>query len=447
MAQESWESSLLPPRRSVAPRKVQRCTAIAAVEKDGAAAETVASLAAELKAVARPIAAAGTRRLGERARLCSLEMINFKCFEQRSLAFDSHGCCCIVGPNSSGKSSVFDAINFVTLRTARSLRYLVRRCRPAVASCSVTAVFDTERLGKVTLRREVCLEGPKEHRVSYAVAAGESCLKEVQEAKYASWIDHVLCWKEGVVMMEQFGLIEKSSVSQLLEILPKALDDLKAHDIPQPPLLKRRAAGHSQGIVSHTPSVRTTAEAWLGRRVDEIYRELSREPLDDAWQAWSEGGQACLRRLQDGTFTFLVSQRRGLAALGYGSPLESLSDGDRDLLALALMLALPGLRVASSELQDILPPLVILDEPDSRLDKRRAHCLWQLLCGPGRPAQCLLMSLNNHRAFVKVEGVLKLPELVIKFDATEEEDSNEQNDIYGDAHLTSADARAKRRRL
>merc|ERR1740130_866963 len=172
----------------------------------------------------------------------------------------------------------------------------------------------------------------------------------------------------------------------------------------------RRAVGQSSKSSARNTGVE--AEAWVARRLDEIYRELSRDPLDEHFETWGDGGQASLRRLQDGSFTIFVSRKRGLAATGYGSPLEELSDGDRDLCALALLLTLPALRHFSGGLQDALPPLVMLDEPDSRLDKRGARCLWRLLSGPQRPGLCLVTSLNNHQAFTEMPDSIVLPELV-----------------------------------
>lgn len=283
----------------------------------------------------------------------------------------------------------------------------------------------------MTLQREIILDSPKEHRVTYAIAAGERPLTDLSEAKYAVCIKKLLCWEDSCVVMNQFSLIGESSVTQLLARLPEALDELEAESGANPPMLKRRTVSHSSTSVSRGTGVRTKAEAWVGRRLDEIYRELSREPLDEHFQTWGDGGQACLHRLQDGSFTIFVSGRRGLAALGYGSPLESLSDGNRDLCALALQLILPGLISGSSELQDTLPPLVILDEPDSRLDKRAACCLRRFLSGPGGPMQCLLMSLNNHQAFADQPDTIVLPELIAQPSAATDA-SGEEDDPYGD---------------
>merc|ERR1719198_2958171 len=107
-------------------------------------------------------------------------------------------------------------------------------------------------------------------------------------------------------------------------------------------------------------------EAKLARRIDEIYRELSRQPLDEDLTTWGDGGQATLRRAADGSFMIFVSQERGAAAAGYGTQASALSRGDQDLLALSLSLALRAPRQAE------LPDFIFLDEPDVRLDKRHS---------------------------------------------------------------------------
>jgi len=268
-------------------------------------------------------------------------------------------------------------------------------------------------------------------------------MKDMMESEYASWIEKMLCWKEHDVVLNQFSLIEHNSVTQLLARLPHALDELEADGDVRRPMLKRRCISTElSGSESRVTGIRTTAEAWVGRRLDELYRELSREPLDAQYQTWGEGGQACLRRLPDGSFTIFVSQQRGLAALGKGTPLESISDGDRDLCALALLLILPGLTSGSAGLQDVLPPLVIMDEPDSRLDKRGACCLQRLLSEPGRPAQCVVMSLNNHRAFTELQATVELPEMVTESQVSGD-DPAEEDDPYGDSQPRGRSRRCK----
>jgi len=419
--EDSWESTLLPPMRALRKKQPPKATAPIGV------GTLIAS------AAVTPTRAVPDQR--GRAKLLSLEMINFKCFEERTVSFNSDGLSCIVGPNSSGKSSIFDAINFITLRPGKCIRGLVRRCRPAILTCCVTALFETERSGKVTLRREVIIDSPTEHRVTYAASLGNAKPKDMLESEYALWIEKVLCWKESDVVVNQFSLIEQSSLANLLAKLPHALDQLEADGDTRPPMLKRRCIGSDRhGLKSRVTGIRTTAEAWVGRRLDELYRELSREALDAQYQTWGEGGQACLRRLPDGSFTIFVSHQQGLAALGKGTPLESISGGNRDLCALALLLTLPGLSAGSAGLQDVLPPLAILDEPDSRLDKRGALCLRQLLSGPLSPAQCMVMSLNNHRAFNDLPGTVELSEVVIGSQISGDGAEIEE-DPYGDMPL------------
>lgn len=432
-AEESWECSLLPPRRSLPPRARTALTRVRASAVDSATSAAAALVATPVKAAAMTDVTLGTPcQQGSRARLLSLQMTNFKCFDERTISFEWHECSCIVGPNSSGKSSILEAIRFVTLRPVKNIRGLVRRCRPAILRCCVIAVFETERMGRVTLRRGVILDSPKEHRVTCAVADCESALTELSEASYAAWMEKAICWTDTDVIVNQFGLLEEHSVTDLLSKLPKALDQVEADAEIAPPMLKRRpVSSQSLSSVSSVTGIRTKAEAWVARRLDEIYCELTRQPLDEHYQSWGDGGQACLRRLPDGSFTIFVSHRRGVAALGNGSPLECLSDGDRDICAIALLLTLPGLLSGRSQLKDALPPLVILDEPDSRLDKRGALCLRRLLSGPGRPAQCMLMSLNNHHAFQDGVDTILLPEVPAqpRFDGHA---LGDEDDPYGD---------------
>ncbi len=130
-----------------------------------------------------------------------------------------------------------------------------------------------------------------------------------------------------------------------------------------------------------------------------------------AWidvQEWGEGGEAKLRRLPDGSFDLLTSAKRGGASSGYGTSLNSLSDGARlevcskiienrfcmfpphrgtsirhnhesllwsailccpcrDVCALSMLFILPGF---ISGMQDAPLPFVVLDEPEPCL-----HCL------------------------------------------------------------------------
>merc|ERR1711957_435002 len=103
--------------------------------------------------------------------------------------------------------------------------------------------------------------------------------------------------------------------------------------------------------------------------------------------------------MKDGTFTVSVSQGAGKESCTYGVPISSLSTGDCDICALALLLSMPGLQHG---LTDALPSFVLLDEVDSRLDKRHARALWRFLSGPQGPRQCLVLSLNNHGSFSNV---------------------------------------------
>ena len=160
-------------------------------------------------------------------------------------------------------------------------------------------------------------------------------------------------------------------------------------------LLKRRC---SKGSV-RSGAAGARAEAWLTRRIDEVYRELTREPKDDSFEEWGEGGEAKLRRLPDGSFDLLTSQRRGGASSGCGTSLNSLSDGARDICALCMLFVLPGF---ISGMQDALAPFMVLDEPDSRLDKRHASALRRFLQRPDGPKQCLWLSRILRASVVRL---------------------------------------------
>lgn len=269
----------------------------------------------------------------------------------------------------------------------------------------------------MALRREVCArEGADSYESSYWACANSLKQRQLSKEDYSAWIFVALRWEDGSVLLPQFGLLGGHSAEELLASLPAALLRLRAGaaGARAAPLLKRRssrqlgsgpaapalaAAGESgqQHPGTGLSHAGVAAEARLARRVDEIYRELTREVLDDEMREWGDGGQARLRRREDGSFELSVSRRRGAAACGYGTPLSGLSDGDRDVCALALLLALPW--GAPPGLEDALPPFVVLDEPDSRLDKRHSGALWRFLSGPTGPSQCLLLSLDNHEAF------------------------------------------------
>jgi len=221
--------------------------------------------------------------------------------------------------------------------------------------------------------------------------------KPVPEASYSAWLS-ALCWLEGDLILPQFGLLKSRTAAQLLAVLENALKQLPGDDSGKP-LLKRRSPQHRQ---SPQLTLRVTAEACVARRFNEIYRELTREPLDDSLETWSDGNQGLLRRLEGGAFSLCVSEKPGAAACSLGVPLSSLSDGDQDVCALALLLVLPGLLVG---LQETLPLFVVLDEPDSRLEKRHTCALWQFLAGSQGPRQCLILSVNNLAAFDNVPHV------------------------------------------
>jgi len=231
-------------------------------------------------------------------------------------------------------------------------------------------------------------------------------VEQVSRASYAAWIAEALLWADGGLLLRQFGLIRESSAAELLRQLPGMLDKLQSQAEATgggsaPSLLKRRGSGtqlprrreaRAEGLVTSA----VAAEAWVARRVDEVFRELTRRPLDEDMEEWGDGGQACLRRAENGAFALFVSEQRGAAASGYGKELPRLSDGLRDVCALALGLALPGLPAG---LRDSLPPFVVLDEPDSHMDKQHARALLRFLSGSKGPQHCILLSLNNHAAF------------------------------------------------
>eukprot|EP00747_Dinoflagellata_sp_TGD_P112404 gnl/TRDRNA2_/TRDRNA2_171459_c3_seq1.p1 gnl/TRDRNA2_/TRDRNA2_171459_c3~~gnl/TRDRNA2_/TRDRNA2_171459_c3_seq1.p1 ORF type:complete len:497 (+),score=81.83 gnl/TRDRNA2_/TRDRNA2_171459_c3_seq1:38-1528(+) len=354
-----------------------------------------------------------------RARLLKIEMDDFKIFQHQEVCFEEEKPTCVTGDNSSGKSSVMDAIRFVTVRRSdRSLSSFIRMftgdSKDGCSSARVTAHFQCEGLGGLTLRREIVAtttagssRKPTGAENRFSVGTGDGPLRQVAEDNYLAWISSALCWLEDDLLLPQFSLIETRSPEKLLGHLPAALEQLAGQSAATgggAPLLKRRAGGGGSTVSTANRSsalggVKVAAEAWLARKLDEIYRELTREPLDENMEEWGEGGQVALRRASDGTFTIFVSQQRGAAACGFGVPLQNLSDGDRDVCSLALLLTLPGL---VNSMQEALPPFVALDEPDARLDKRHAKALWRFLAGPRGPKQCLIMSLNNHSAFDSV---------------------------------------------
>jgi len=276
------------------------------------------------------------------------------------------------------------------------MRSLVRRSMSLCTRARVRANFECECNGKVSLERIIRVNKTGCDCVLRIFAPGMLEFQQVPEESYSAWLS-ALCWLEGDLILPQFGLLESRTAAQLLALLPDALEQLPGEDTGAP-LLKRRSTQQRQ---SSQLTVRLTAEACVARRFNEIYRELTREPLDDSLEKWSEGNQGLLRRLEGGSFSLWVSEQPGAVACGLGVPLSSLSDGDQDVCALALLLALPGLL---GDVQGMLP-FVVLDEPDSRLDKRHASALWRFLAGSQGPKQCLIMSLNNFSAFDDVPHV------------------------------------------
>lgn len=393
--------------------------------------------------------------------LRTLIMEDFRAFRSRTVDLED-AACVIVGQNSSGKSSIRDALLFLTLDDA-SLRLsdLIRRldvdggsdCGAVAAANSasvessaptmarVTGRFDASGGAAVWLRREVS-KGANAS-VSEAVAAaaagspvgrcvcafwvalGNESWQPVSEACYSAWVRGTLRWAplapsalvegDGALAPPQFGLLGELAPERLLRSLGDLLDRARRRQLDEQEapstLLKRRRAPTRPGAPPVGDGARM--EAWVARRLDEVYRELTREPLDESMTEWGDGGQACLRRSEGGDgggLTILTSRQRGGAAVGRGVPLKAMSDGDRDVCSLALLVTMSGLAAGCRE---ELPPFVLLDEPDARLDKGRARALWRYLSGSlagaaaGEGRQCLLFSLNNHLAFgAPAPGVL-----------------------------------------
>lgn len=332
-----------------------------------------------------------------RARLLSLDLEDFKVFKNDTISFEDKATC-IVGPNSCGKSSILDAIRFILLRKGYvAMRSLVRRSMSVCTRARARANFECDGIGVVSLERIILVNKTGCDCVFRVFATGMLEFQQVSEESYSAWLS-ALCWLGGDLIVPQFGLLKSRTAAELLALLPGALEQLSEEDTGAP-LLKRRSPQHRQ---TSQLTVRVTAEACVARRFNEIYRELTREPLDDSLETWSEGNQGLLRKLEGGAFSLCVSEKPGAAACGLGVPLSSLSDGDQDVCALALLLALPGLL---GGVQGTLPLFVVLDEPDARLDKRHACALWRFLSGSQGPKQCLIMSLNNLAAFDDVPHV------------------------------------------
>lgn len=323
---------------------------------DGQSSEL--SFSGEAEKLPPPVHSLGVLPSNSPARLVSVELTNFKAFENHVLSFKDQ-LTCVVGPNASGKSSIAEAIAFVLLRAAASAEEIVRLAPDESQDmASVSAHFAVGHT-RILMRRQLTLSGNRPHSRFWLGCDGPAV--EVNSNEYAAGIAH-LRWQD--LSLPQFGLLETRSASRLLQLLPAALRNAGSKRRGKPP---------------------SDLEGCVGQRLDEIYRELTREPLDEAMTQWGEGGQLTLKRVGD-DFTIFASERRGLR----GSALDKLSDGDRDVCGLALLLTLP--------LLGRRPMFLVLDEPDARLDRRRAAALRRFLSFPGGP-QCLLLSLNNHRAF------------------------------------------------
>jgi len=329
-----------------------------------------------------------------------------------------------------------DALRFALLHGSdQGALEIIRRSDPRCSTAYVAVHFECNGFGMVTLRRELCTPDDESTHNAFYVGVDGGPMTRVSERIYTSWISQALHWIDDEVVLPQFGLLESQSTTELLSRLQSSLEQLQVEDAV-PSLLKRRsgprsrpsnadssdtsplAASKSCSQAASTSSTgdpldygdglrcgRRAAEAWVARRFDEMYRELTREPLDEDMLQWGDGGQACLRRMDGGGFSLFVSSERGAAACGYGVPLTALSDGSKDICALALLLTLSGLLAGCSE---SLPSFVMLDEPDSRLDTRHASALWRLLSGPSGVRQCVVFSLNNHRAFDGIPGMIEL---------------------------------------
>jgi len=379
----------------------------------------------------------GPSAVGTRAKLTAVVMEDFKTFEKKSVSLDvacgrgsdscgpgcdgNGGAIAVIGPNSAGKTSILEAIKFVLMRDSDdNLENLIRRCKPARQRASVTAHFE----GGAMLRREVLLCSSS-GSCSEAFWLSGTTWSQVSREEYVNHLAKDFGWPQdssrdgyvGELLLSQFAMLEGHSAAELLQRIPTELSRLSSAvgGVSQPAaLLKRKRTLARQGsgagsAAAASPASNSAADGWrrlalcesqLVRHVDEIYTELTREPpAEDGDGTWGDGGEASLRRIPNsngngsGEFSLAVSQQRGAAACGYGVQLQALSDGSKDLCAIALMLALAKMQ----QQEDAPPAFVILDEPDSRLDKRHARALWRYLRSPWGPRQCIVTSLNNHR--------------------------------------------------
>eukprot|EP00928_Gymnodinium_smaydae_P090049 TRINITY_DN738_c0_g1_i2.p1 TRINITY_DN738_c0_g1~~TRINITY_DN738_c0_g1_i2.p1 ORF type:complete len:476 (+),score=102.05 TRINITY_DN738_c0_g1_i2:161-1588(+) len=386
-----------------------------------------------------------------RARLRSLTMEDFRAFRDRTIEF-ADAACVVVGQNSSGKSSIRDALLFLTLDDVElRLDDLIRRGdvegeAPGAARVSghfECSLGDSAFSSSIWLRRQVARNGAERRCIcSYWVAVDDSSWRRVSEACYATWLRSSLRWSslrlpgsassagggrslasattsgaatsDGALALPQFSFLGACSPEQLLRSLGGMLEQARQQrasgaDEGPATLLKRRRSSTRLEAAPVADGARL--EAWAARRLDEVYRELTREPTDEGMTEWSEGGQACLRRSDegDGALTLLTSRQRGGAAVGRGVALKALSDGDRDVCALALLFTMSSLAAGCRE---ELPPFVLMDEPDARLDKSRARAFWRFLASNAAgDRQCIMFSLNNHLGFGgagHVGGLLEL---------------------------------------
>lgn len=347
------------------------------------------------------------------AKLMRLDLENFMVFEKQSFSLEGGALSCVVGPNSSGKTSLVRAIQFVCLCGEPTVhaRHLVRFAEPPCNVAVVTASFAGPE-GRIHMLRREARQDASPARFWVATQgrkAKKASFQELSAEDYKAFLMQDLLWEGEVLVISQFALWKGSAAGRLVDSLPQVLLDaantreatsFASGPPPQPVTCKApsdvaavastsRGNGHLQCIASES------AEAWLARRLDDIYRELSRVPLDDRMETWGEGGEAVLQRLEGGGYSIFLSRRRGVASAGHGTPLESLSDGEKDLCAIALLIALHELRANSGS---VPVSFALFDEPDSRLDRRHTKALRLFLEGLLGPRQSVLLSLNNHQA-------------------------------------------------
>mmetsp|Transcript_68810 Transcript_68810/g.165173 ORF Transcript_68810/g.165173 Transcript_68810/m.165173 type:complete len:438 (-) Transcript_68810:48-1361(-) len=353
-----------------------------------------------------------------------VEISNFKAFAWHRVSFEDSQAVCLTGVNASGKTSVIDALNFALLVPGgKPLGTLVRRDprrqwqQHKVGT--VTAHFGCGACRRIVLQRRLRHKAETDTvETTFLVSTGGE-LVEVDEECYRLWLVKALCWgPEDVLYLPQYSLLSLYQAASLLQQLPlrlpkgtgsagESLDD----QAPDPTRVKRRrmtrlssaeSAGDSDAASSACSGSRSCGKTqeWLRHRVDAIFQDLTREPLDESMSSWGDGGECVLQQAADGTFSLHASERRGVASAGLGTAVANLADGRRDLCSLALLLALGP----SGQVQERLPKLVLLDEPDSRLDRCHTLALWRFLSGQAGPRQALLTSLDNHGALSEACG-------------------------------------------